>query len=326
MDADFVWRDGERLIRYGPHALSDADGLLAERRFAPYTLLTTPRALSFAPTLATHAAAVVEVPPGQVPDIAAAIRGRLERRALVALGGGRVVDVAKAIAAADGLACAAVPTTMSGAEMTGIHRLPAGVSGVATVRPSLVIAQPSLLASQPMPALAASAMNALGHAFEALFGPYANPVATDAGLRAARLIAQGLGPREPDRDALALGSVLAGYAIGATGLAVHHVVCQSIVRISGAPHAGVNAVMLPATVGMVERRLPDVVEAFRSVLGRDLDGLAALSGATRLGQLGVSPEIVPQVVDAIAGRAEELARTPRPPDRDELRALIESRL
>ena len=113
--------------------------------------------------------------------------------------------------------------------------------------------------------------------------------------------------------------------IGATGLAVHHVVCQSIVRISGAAHAGVNAVMLPATVDLVERRLPEVVAEFRGVLGRDLGGLAALAGATRLGELGVSPEIVPQVLDAIAGRAE-LAGIPRPPDLDELRALIESRL
>ena len=325
MDADFVWRDGERLIRYGPEALRDADALFAERRFAPYTLVTTPRALASAPTLATHAAAVVEVPGGQVPELAAQIRGRLDGRPLVALGGGRVVDVAKAIAASDGLACAAIPTTMSGAEMTSIHRLPAGVSGVATVRPSLVIAQPSLLASQPMPALAASAMNALGHAFESLFGPYANPVATDAGLHASRLIAHGLGPREPDRDALALGSVLAGYAIGATGLALHHVVCQSIVRISGAPHAGVNAVMLPATVGLVEQRLTEVVGEFRRAIGRDLDGLAALAGVRRLGELGVSPEIVPQVVDAIASRSE-LGRIPRPPDRDELRELIESRM
>ena len=45
---------------------------------------------------------------------------------LVALGGGRVIDVAKAIAAVREVRVAALPTTLSGAEMTRIHRLPEG--------------------------------------------------------------------------------------------------------------------------------------------------------------------------------------------------------
>ena len=40
-------------------------------------------------------------------------------------GGGRPIDVAKAFASVTGARVAAIPTTMSGAEMTGIHRLPA---------------------------------------------------------------------------------------------------------------------------------------------------------------------------------------------------------
>ena len=74
------------------------------------------------------------------------------------------------------------------------------------MRPALVIADPALMASQPMPDLAASAMNALAHAIEALYTPLANPVAEMAALRAAELIAEGLEPEEPDRTALALGA------------------------------------------------------------------------------------------------------------------------
>jgi len=111
---DFTWVDGERLIRFAPGALGDAPELLGERGFEEYALLTTERALLSAPDLADGAGVVLLVPPGQVPVAAAAVRTAVEGRQLVALGGGRVIDSAKAIAGADGLKCAAVPTTLSG--------------------------------------------------------------------------------------------------------------------------------------------------------------------------------------------------------------------
>ena len=55
-----------------------------------------------------------------------------------------------------GAEVAAIPTTMSGAEMTGIHRLPAGAEARvgALVRPALVIADPVAMTSQPEAAAA----------------------------------------------------------------------------------------------------------------------------------------------------------------------------
>jgi len=47
---------------------------------------------------------VIEVPPGRVPDLAAAVRDAV---------GGRAIDTAKALGASEGLAIAAVPTTLS---------------------------------------------------------------------------------------------------------------------------------------------------------------------------------------------------------------------
>ena len=38
---------------------------------------------------------------------------------------------------------AAVPTTLSGAELTPFHRMPAGVSEFRLVRPALVVADPA---------------------------------------------------------------------------------------------------------------------------------------------------------------------------------------
>jgi hypothetical protein len=84
---------------------------------------------------------------------------------LVGLGGGRVVDVAKSLAAARTAAghptqALAIPTTLSGAEMTPGHRIAKGAASDLRVRCAVVVHDPALSASQPEPALAASAANA----------------------------------------------------------------------------------------------------------------------------------------------------------------------
>jgi alcohol dehydrogenase class IV len=282
-------------------------------------------------SLAEGAEAVVYVPTGRVDEVSAELRPRVGRRPLVALGGGRVIDTAKAIAGADGLPCAAVPTTLSGAELTRFHRTPAGTEGARLVRPSLVVGDPALMASQAMPALAASAMNALAHAVESLYTPLANPVASMAALRAARLIASGLATEEPGREQLALGGLLAGYASGQTGYAFHHVVCQTTVRIAGTPHAQTNAVVLPHSVRLMVGRAPEAIARLARALGAPDPGpsaaspaverLVARTGVSTLRELGLSEERVDQIVEAAAGRPQ-LANMPQPPGPDELRGLL----
>ena len=262
------------------------------------------------------------MPGAPVPDAAAAVRSGVEGRPLVALGGGRVIDAAKAIGGADGLPVAAAPTTLSGAELTPFHRMPAGVDTFRLVRPALVICDPALMASQPMPDLAASAMNALAHAVEALYTPLANPVAEMAALRAGQLIAEGLGGEEPKREALALGALLAGYAVGLTGLAVHHAVCQTIVRVCGTPHAQTNAVMLPHFVRFMEPRAPREIGLLHEALGRDVESLAARAGVTTLGELGVTEDALPRVMEGVAQRGDIPANTPGAPSAGDLEPVL----
>ena len=88
-------RDGERTIRFGEGTAAEASGLLSEHGFGEYTLLTTPRAAGSAPL---EPARTVEVPLGLVDEISAALLADAGDRPLVALGGGRVIDTAKAIA------------------------------------------------------------------------------------------------------------------------------------------------------------------------------------------------------------------------------------
>ena len=322
------WRDGERRIRFGPGALGDASRLLGEEAFEPYVLLTTERAATDAPAVVSGAAEVLHVPSGPVPEVAAAVRPEVGGRDLVALGGGRVIDSAKAIAGADGLRCAAIPTTLSGAEVTPFHRMPDRVEELRWVRPVLVIADPALMASAPLPALAASAMNALAHAMEALYTPAANPVNDAVALRAAGLIADGLGE---DGERLALGALLAGVASGNAGIAVHHAVCQTIVRVAGTPHAETNAVVLPHTARFAAGRAPAVLAEFaRALGGKDaadrIAPLSALCGKTRLSELGVAQEQLDEIATEAADHRGLALMPGGAPSREELLGLLEAAL
>jgi alcohol dehydrogenase class IV len=328
---DFTWRDGERLIRFGEGVAAEAPGLLHAHGFVGYVVLTTGRASESLPGVPDAASGVIQVPPGRVDEISATLLEEAGDRPLVALGGGRVVDTAKAIAGARGGRPAAIPTTLSGAEMTPFHRTPTGVAGARMVRPALVVADPELMASQPAAQLAASAMNALAHAMEALYTPLANPVTELAALRAAELIAAGVPRDPPGRGEVSLGALLAGYASGATGIAVHHAVCQTIVRIAGTPHAETNAVMLPHFARLMAARAPAAMGALAAALG-DPEGdpreaatrtaaLAARGGHTRLSALGVEENQLRDI--AVAAAAHPLlANTPQPPDEAELNRLL----
>jgi alcohol dehydrogenase class IV len=318
----FRWHDGERLIVFGRGSLAQADELLG----SGYSLLTTERAAAQAPAITAAAGTVDDVGPGRVDELAGELRASVRAELLVALGGGRVIDVAKALAAADPpRRVAAIPTTLSGAEMTAVHRHAAGVKAdTPRVRPAVVLNDPALSASQRAPELAASALNALGHAVEGPLTPLSNPVAELAALEAARMIAAGFAGSDPDRDALALAALLAGYVIGSTGYGLHHVVSQTLVRFAGVGHGPANAIMLPHTTDSLMRRFPEALQRLAEALGEEARTAAArlceLTGATRLRELGVTEEQLDRCADEAAARPE-LHMTPPAADRSELRAL-----
>jgi alcohol dehydrogenase class IV len=289
----FTWRDGDRTIVYGEDAVS------ALRRLgwdSGPALLTTPRAdPGIMPALM--------VGEGQVPDLAARLLPEAGGGRLLAWGGGRVIDVAKAIASVTGARVGAVPTTLSGAEMTSLHRKIEGREQGPSVRPVLVIGDPALMCSLPEPALRASALNALAHGVEALYGPRANPVATIVALRGAQLIAGG------DR---ALGALLCAYAVDSAGYAVHHVLSQTTVRVAGTGHAQTNAAVLPATITVMLRRAPEAMADLAKALGVSPGDLVArvdeLGGHARI---DIDTPARRAVADA-ALRRPELADTPGP--------------
>jgi len=331
--ASFTWRDGERLVRFGRGVAHEALELAGGPGFL---LLSTRRAVESVPALADAAAEVHTVPAGRVDVLAAELLEEVPHERIVALGGGRVIDVAKALAAAWGSRqLAAVPTTLSGAELSARHRHARGVDPATPhVRPGVVVADPELTASLPLAPLAASAANALGHAAEAPCTRRANPVATLAAHDGARrLLAafarahgpDGTGAGEPDRDGLALGALLAGYALGSAGLGLHHVLAQGLAPLAG--HGPANAVMLPHTLRALAWRFPHEHAALAEVLGEDppdaAERLARIAGTVRLRDLDVSPDALRDAADAAAER-EDLDATPPRADRAEILALYEA--
>lgn len=341
MTDDFTWRDAGRTVVFRRRGQGGAGEILREQGVGEFELLSTGRALAGAGDLAETANQVHEVAAGQVPVAAASLMGPLapppqaeeevRARPLVALGGGRVIDVAKALAAVSGAEVVAVPTTMSGAEMTGFHRLPEGAEGRAKglVRPKLVIADPEAMTSQPEAELRASAMNALAHGADTLYLPLSNPVSEMTALRGAELIARALDQEREGRDAaaLALGSLLCGYAIDSAGMGLHHLVCQTLVRVCGTPHAETNAAILPHAVALLAERAPGPYERLARALGTDRAGLAGriegLGRPPRLGAVAGDDSKIEEALDAMLQRPE-LQHVPHPPSREELATLIRS--
>ena len=335
MNGNFVWRDAGRTVVFDAGGLAAAPKLLAEHGIEQFELLSTARHLEAGREIADVAALVHELPPADpaaaVPETAAALLDSVGSSNLVALGGGRTIDTAKAIAAVSRARVAAIPTTMSGAEMTGIHRLPASAEGRvrSLVRPALVIADPEAMTSAPEPELRASSMNALAHGADSLYTPFANPVSRMTALRGAELIATSLDedPAERNRAALAQGSVLCGYAIDSGAFSLHHVICQTLVRICGGTHAGVNAAILPRAMSFMAPRAPDGLEPLAAAIGTtpaEIEPRILELGGNPpgLGAKGADQTKLPEALDAMLLRPE-LAFTPEPPTRPELESLIE---
>jgi alcohol dehydrogenase class IV len=323
--APFQWRDGERLIVFGRGRFADARELIG----SDYVLLSTARAADLSLRLREGASAVHEVEAGRVDELAGALRKVLGGGTLVALGGGRVIDVAKALAAAEApRRVVAIPTTLSGAEMTPIHRRAAGAdTSTPGVRPAVVINDPALSASQPAEPLAQSAGNALGHAIEGPATPLTNPVVQLAGIAAAQLIARGFsadGLGDGERDALALGALLAGYTIGSAGYGLHHVLSQTLVRFAGVGHGAANTIMLPVTARALAERGPAWIARLSGALGCDPVALAerlrSLGGLSDLRSLGVTAEELETCVEQ-ASQRPELQMTPPPASVEEIRDL-----
>ncbi len=202
--------------------------------------------------------------------------GASRAEVVVAVGGGSVLDCAKALSviAPQGgrardydqpgsigshvLPVIAVPTTAgSGSEVT--------FSAVITdskakykftlksprIAPRIALLDPGITRSMPRELTAATGMDALTHAVEAYTSRPANVFSDAFALQAISLITSHLVPaasRGDDLEARAgmlLGSVLAGVAFSHSDVGAVHCIAEAMGGLYDAPHGACNAVVLP---------------------------------------------------------------------------------
>jgi alcohol dehydrogenase class IV len=323
--------DRRTLLLYGGPIREPVE-TLRRQGWEAFALLSTDRALADAAELVEAAERVHLVPENPVDQASSALAHEVGSDRLTALGGGRVIDTAKAVASVTGAEVAAIPTTLSGAPITGFHRLPAGRESEARgfTRPSLVIAYSEAMTSAPEPQLRATAMNALAHGADSLYTPLADEDSRRIALRGAELLAGALDqpPAERDRAALALGAMLCAIAVDRAGFALHHVLGQSTVRVLGTPHAETYAALLPRTTEAMRARAPDQVEALAMALGADPEGvgerIAELAWHRRIGELGADRSRIAEVVEVAMARPDLAEMTPGEVDRSELAGILEA--
>ncbi len=269
-----------------------------------------------------------EVPSERV-DEAAAQAGA----GVIAVGGGSAIDLGKAISAAADVPLVSVPTTYSGAEWTTFY----GVrdperkmrGGGAGAHPAGIVYDAELTLDLPRETTVGTAMNALAHCAEALYVRGHNDDADEHALAGAQLIGEWLprvvdAPRDLEaRTELLRGACHGGAALGGSGLALAHAMAQAIGGRYGLPHGTLNGICLPPALDWNEQWAPDAVRGFREAVGRDIAELTALGGITRLCEVGVPEEGLPELAAAAADRPGNQAN-PRPATASEIEQLLRS--
>jgi maleylacetate reductase len=276
-----------------------------------------------------------EVPSDRIAEIAAQTA---TTDAILAVGGGSAIDLAKAVSAATNLPLVSVPTTYSGAEWTPFYgvrdpkKLMVGGGGGAHL--AGIVYDPRLTLDLPRAESGGTAMNALAHSAEALYVTGRNPTGDEHALEGARLIGESLPTVLADghdliaRTTLLEGALHAGMALGAAGLGLGHAMAQAVGGRYGIPHGAANALCLPPALRFNEPVAADEIARFGEALGAEdpiarTEELARLAGYERLRDLGVPEDELDEVAEATAVRAGALAN-PRPASPAEIAELFRS--
>lgn len=222
-----------------------------------------------------HPHAVMHVP---VMAAAAAVdRARdIAADGCLAIGGGSAVGLAKAVAKETGLPIVAIPTTYAGSEMTPVWGL-TDAAGKTTGRdskvlPQLVLYDPGLTVTLPAALSLTSGLNALAHSAEALYAPDASPVISLVAAESVRALASALprivaAPDDLDARAEALyGAWLAGTALGATTMSLHHKLCHVLGGAFDLPHSELHTAVLPHVLAVNLGAAPQALTALREAL------------------------------------------------------------
>lgn len=215
----------------------------------------------------------------QVNEVAAiAVQENVD--AIIGLGGGSPIGIAKAVASSleeqrtghparaaypteqPLVPVVAIPTTYAGSEMTsgyGVTHTDENPPRKVTVNdpkitPKLVIYDPELTYNLPPIMTASTGINALAHCVEALYSVHRNPISTATATHGVRTIHSALltcyrdGKNVEARSKMLLGAHLAGLSLASVSMGLHHGVCHVLGGSVDIPHGIANSIILPHAI------------------------------------------------------------------------------
>ena len=207
--------------------------------------------------------------PTEIAEEARRIARELGADCCVTVGGGSTTGLGKAIALTSTLPILAVPTTYAGSEMTPIYGITEGgakkTGRDVRVLPRAVVYDPNLTLSLPPRLSAASGMNAIAHAVEALYSHEGNPIISlmaEEGIRAMAAALPKILQQPKDLNARGdalYGAWLCGIALGSAGMALHHKLCHVLGGSFNLPHAETHSIVLPHAVRYNQAAAPDAM-------------------------------------------------------------------
>ena len=250
--------------------------------------------------------------------------------AIVALGGGSVMDAAKVLAAANGgfarvrhfletgqdgdalgaTPIVAIPTTAgTGSEVTcwatvwDTDRMRKYSLSRETLYPEIALVDPLLTTGLPRGITISTGLDALSHALESIWNVNANPVSAALAETAAREVMDALPQLALDlrnealRTRMARASLTAGLAFSNTRTALAHALSYHLTLHFGIPHGIACSFSLPMVMRSVMGCDPVCDASLRRIFGNDLTAGAARLEAL-LTTLGVSPRATDHGIEA----------------------------
>lgn len=321
------------------HDIPDEAARLGDRSMLVATGSAAPAADELAAALGDRLVARFDGPVVHTPvEVTARAMDLVTARApdaVVAIGGGSAIGLAKAISARTGLPQIAVPTTYAGSEVTGV--LGETENGVKRTRrdpalaPGTVVYDPELTVSMPPGLTRTSALNALAHAVEALWAPDATAFSDGLAVESFDLflthlpvaLADGADPAA--RSRLQQAGWLAGLCLAQTTMGLHHQLAHALGGTFDLPHAELHAMLLPHVMAFNLPAAPRAADRMAAAVGSD--PVAAVrtlahgyTGPRTLAELGVPREGLGAVAERVAA---DPYPNPRPFDAGDLLELFE---
>ena len=230
---------------------------------------------------------------------------------IVSLGGGSVIDTAKAMSIVmneggsirdfQGLQMLtrpqiphiAVPTTAgTGSEVTSAAVIFDQEQGQKIlvfeyfITPRVAILDPKITASLPPQLTAATGMDAMTHAVESYVSLQRNPISDAAALHAIRLIVNYLplavenGPDLSARGQMQIAALLAGWAFSNAMVGLAHAMAHSLGAVCRIPHGLANALILPQVMRYNLTEVPELMMDIATAMGISIEKLDPLEAGT----------------------------------------------